>query len=342
MLSTAAGRTKAVTRKHNGGRRKHGTPRRDCFGPKLQILMPGLTHKELFMSGSAGKKPAGQGVPPEREMTYLESDEEIRQAIETRQARRAVKLRPRQAPAAAEQAADLDQDIQPDRPLDRPPLAMLCILDDGKADGEWIRLRGDRYLIGRTEGDIRIPHDNRMSSRHAEISRQQTSGGYRWLLTDQQSTNGTFVRVGSTVLANQAEFVVGRGRYRFEAGMSGQAPTTEAPDLLTGGTVPWVNESRRSVVPNLVEVTPGGTGQRFPLNLAEAWIGRDMRTCQIVRADDRLLNARHARLYRDPKGLWHVENNKTVNGVWLRIEQIALTGTCQFRLGEQRFLFRVL
>jgi pSer/pThr/pTyr-binding forkhead associated (FHA) protein len=181
-----------------------------------------------------------------------------------------------------------------------------------------------------------------MSSRHAEITRQQSSGGFRWVLTDQQSTNGTFVRVGSAVLANQAEFLVGRGRYRFEAGSSGQAPTVEASNLLTDGTVPWINESVRSVVPVLVEITPGGTGQRCPLNQAEIWIGRDARTCQIVRTDDKLLNGRHARLYRDPKGLWHVENNKTLNGVWLRIEQIALIGTCQFRLGEQRFLFRVL
>jgi pSer/pThr/pTyr-binding forkhead associated (FHA) protein len=294
------------------------------------------------MAGSAGKKPHGQAVPPQREMTYLESDEEIRQAVEARQARRTAKPRPRQAPLAVEKVADPDQDIQPDRPVDRPPLALLCILDDGKADGEWVRLRGDRYLIGRTEGDICIPHDSRMSSRHAEITRQQTPGGYRWLLVDQKSTNGTFVRVGSTVLANQAEFIIGRGLYRFEAGLSGQAPTTDAPGLLAAGTVPWVNESQRSIVPVLVDITPGGTGQRLRLNLAEAWIGRDARTCQIVRADDRLVNARHARIYRDQKGLWHVENNKTVNGVWLRIEQIALIGTCQFRLGEQRFLFRVL
>jgi hypothetical protein len=45
------------------------------------------------MSGSAEKKPPGQGVPTQREMTYLESDEEIRQAIEARDARRTTKFK---------------------------------------------------------------------------------------------------------------------------------------------------------------------------------------------------------------------------------------------------------
>ena len=74
----------------------------------------------------------------------------------------------------------------------------------------------------------------------------------------------------------------------------------------------------------------------------EYWIGRDAQSCQIARPDDLLVNARHARLYRNAKGEWHVENNKSLNGLWLRVEQMTLTGNCQFRLGEQRFLFRVL
>ena len=46
-------------------------------------------------------------------------------------------------------------------------------------------------------------------------------------------------------------------------------------------------------------------------------------------------------IYRDGKGQWHVENNKSLNGVWLRItEAMPLGGVCQFRVGEQRFLFR--
>ena len=59
------------------------------------------------------------------------------------------------------------------------------------------------------------------------------------------------------------------------------------------------------------------------------------------RPDDPFVNPRHARLYRDPKGQWHVENNKSVNGLWLRVGEIPLGANCQFRMGEQRFLFRM-
>ena len=38
-------------------------------------------------------------------------------------------------------------------------MATLCILDDGRDDGEWVRIRGDKVVIGRNEGDICIPHD---------------------------------------------------------------------------------------------------------------------------------------------------------------------------------------
>jgi hypothetical protein len=62
----------------------------------------------------------------------------------------------------------------------------------------------------------------------------------------------------------------------------------------------------------------------------------------VVPPDDPFVNARHARLRRDAKGRWHVENNRSVNGVWLRIDQpLPLEGSCQFLLGEQRFIFRV-
>jgi hypothetical protein len=233
-------------------------------------------------------------------------------------------------------AAPAEVEAQPERPSLRPPLALLCILDDGRHDGEWVRLRGDRHVLGRTEGDIRIPHDLQMSGRHAELVRQKAPAGYRWLLIDLQSTNGTFVRIGSTLLRHDNELLIGRGRYRFEAG------ARPVPDAPPGTTQGWAGGSIHSLVPALVEVVPAGTGQRFPLTLLEYWIGRDPKACALARPDDVLLNPCHARLYRDAQGQWHIANNKSLNGLWLRIDQMPLEGACQFRLGEQRFLFRLL
>jgi pSer/pThr/pTyr-binding forkhead associated (FHA) protein len=221
-------------------------------------------------------------------------------------------------------------------------MALVCILDDGKAEGEWVRLRADRTVFGRSEGDVRIPHDSQMSTRHAEIVRQKTAKGWRWALVDLHSTNGTFVRISNTILRTDNEQLVGAGRYRYEA--AGVPTGTTTPDTGPPGqsTRAWTAEPIRALVPSLVEVSPAGPVQRFSLTLPEYWIGRDPQQCAISRPDDVLTNPRHARLFRDPRGQWHAENNKSLNGLWLRImEETPLGGACQFRLGEQRFLFRV-
>ena len=81
------------------------------------------------------------------------------------------------------------------RPKLRPPTAVLKILDDNQQTGELVRLRSDRTIIGRSEGEIRIPHDERISSSHAELVRTGDGKGWTWYLNDLESTNGTFVLV---------------------------------------------------------------------------------------------------------------------------------------------------
>jgi pSer/pThr/pTyr-binding forkhead associated (FHA) protein len=281
-----------------------------------------------------------QRQPPVPEATRFESADEIRQAILARQAQ----LKGKAPPAAPGQPAAAIPMVEPEtateKPQLRPPMALLCILDDGKLEGELVRLRGDRCLIGRVDGDVRIPHDGMMSGRHAEVVRQRTGQGYRWVLSDLQSTNGTWVRVGRTVFQDGSEVLVGRGHYRFEAAAVSPAAVDPQAATTTDVTRPWTTGPITALVPSLVEVTPGGPGQRIPLTLGEYWIGRD-RGCGIPRPDDPVANPRHARLHRDARGQWHIENNKSVNGLWLRVEEVPLGATCQFRLGEQRFLFRV-
>ena len=288
-----------------------------------------------------GRPAAGKNPPPVREMTRLESDEEIRQALHGRRLK--VEDRPVEE-AAPPAAASAGTEPEAERPIDRPPMGRLCILDDGNQDGEWVRIRADRTVLGRGDGDIRIPHDAQMSGKHAEIVRQRRDGGFRWRLVDLQSTNGTFVRIGSTILRHESELLIGAGRYRFEAEseMARSAPPEET-EPRNQSTRSWAGESGRTFAPSLVEMAPAGPVQRYTLTLPEYWIGRDARSCPIARPDDALMNARHARLFRDAKGIWHVENHKSLNGLWLRVlEPIPIGDMCRFRLGEQQFAFRVL
>jgi pSer/pThr/pTyr-binding forkhead associated (FHA) protein len=261
--------------------------------------------------------------------TRLESVDEIRNAVKARQ-----------EPAKGDSSEDPTALF---RPLHRPAMALLCILDDGRDDGEWVRLRGDHFVIGRAEGDLVIPHDDMISGRHAELTRHQEPGRCRWYLTDLNSRNGTYVRVGSALLKHGQELLIGSRHFRFDAlpqvGASGSPDAAEERPAKTRG---WQALSASEMAPSLVELLPQGEGQRHSLKDPENVLGRDPRTCSTVLSGDASVSPQHARLYRDQKGRWHIENARSLNGIWLRIEQMPLDGTCQFQLGEQRFQLRML
>ena len=140
--------------------------------------------------------PAG----PERPGTLLETDEDILQYLLRSKAD--VELVGKSAPSAASPAKP-PASTGAYRPTQRPPLALLTVLDDGKSEGEVVRLRADRFVIGRSEGDLLIPHDQQISARHIEITRQRSGDKYRWVVTDLQSSNGLFIRVSRTILADK-------------------------------------------------------------------------------------------------------------------------------------------
>jgi hypothetical protein len=219
---------------------------------------------------------------------------------------------------------------------------LLTVCDDGRSVGEVIRLREPRFVIGRTEGDLRIPLDGRISVRHAEITYQSLGGLHRWVVTDLQSTHGLFVRVSCTVLADQAEFLVGHGRYRFDAPQADADATVDYPphEPGRGTTQCWNDGTSPFRPPALTELLGSEIGNRTLLVKNEYWIGSDP-ACAIGRPDDAFCEPRHVRLYRKPKGDWHAEHHKTPNGLWLRMAQITVVATVQFQIGEQRFQLKV-
>jgi pSer/pThr/pTyr-binding forkhead associated (FHA) protein len=215
------------------------------------------------------------------------------------------------------------------------------VFDDGKTEGEIIRIRGSRFVIGRTEGDLLLPHDGQVSGRHAEITRQRAGDAYRWTITDLQTTNGLFVRVSRIAVASGAEFLVGQGRYRFEMLPPSAQAETVAPGGDSSATQPWGTEASAVLGGTyLMEVTPTGPGTRVALTLAEYWIGSDP-SCIFRRAADPFVERRHVRLSRDGKGGWQAQNNKSLNGLWLRVPQVTVEGGCLFQIGEQRLRLQV-
>ncbi len=291
------------------------------------------------MTHPPGRLPAEE--PPERSSTLIETDDEIRQGLLSG---------PHQRPEQATPQTDVEDGPSPSfgrpaspfRPTARPPMPILTVFDDGKADGEVIRIRDARFVIGRTEGDLRFPLDGRMSTKHVEIAHQVVGGLHRWALTDLQSTHGTFVRVSRTPLADRAEFLVGKGRYRFESPEPEAGGTVDQfpAQVDTDTTQPWAEGSGPFRPPALSELLGREIGNRILLVKPEYWIGTDP-ACAVCRPDDPFCEHRHARVYRTNKGGWNVEHHKTPNGLWLRMSQINVDTMIQFQVGEQRFRLKV-
>ncbi len=302
------------------------------------------------MTHTDPRENAAPGVP--RHATVMESVEEIRSL-----ARRAATVREAAPPATVREpalsqsaaAARVPVAAEPFRPVERPPMAVLTVIDDGDDSGEILRIRAGTFVIGRVEGDLVIPHDGGISGRHAEIVRRPEGGQFRWYLRDLRSTNGTFVRAANVILHPDQEVLIGRGRFRFEPAGVSQGPGPTSPPGSGAGppeaTRKWQAITPQDLAalsrPSLVELTAQGEGRRFPLNDAETWVGRDPDQCTVV-LDDPTADPRHARAYRDPKGRWVLENARSVNGLWVRVQEISIDRGGQFQCGEQRFLVRIL
>jgi pSer/pThr/pTyr-binding forkhead associated (FHA) protein len=303
--------------------------------PKKVVRTPTLHEAVLDEEIAPGPAPAPPSLPPAEAPTRPPS---------ARKPSLGVGSGPRRVPTSLTPPPEPDTDAF--RPSQRPALALLCILDDGADDGEWVRLRAEKTLFGRVEGDVVIPHDPLISSRHAELTRQMLKTGTCWDLRDLDSTNGTFVRIHTAALESGQQLLLGGRHYRFDDPMqqAAKAPPTVAGGEDAGGTATrraLGDGSQGCLLPSLVELTKQGEGRRFVVAGSEVWIGRDPKQCTVAIPDDPMVSPRHARLYRDAKGRWMMQDAPSRNGVWFSVHKVRFKRTTYFQLGEQRFLLKI-
>jgi pSer/pThr/pTyr-binding forkhead associated (FHA) protein len=250
--------------------------------------------------------------------------------------------KPTQKPSATERPEKNDV-AQPFRPVFRPPVAVLEICDDGRDEGESIRIRGDSLTIGRANAEVLIPHDSQISSTHARISRRLVQGSYQWFLTDLNSTNGTFIRVAKVTLADGQFILLGSHRYLFRAAqLPAKLPEpTEGSRNQTRGWQQIAPVDMGRLTPALVRLHPDGTEQPYRLDRDDLVLGQSTDACQLVIADDPAISSVHARIRRNEEGRFVIENMNSRNGVWLAISEQRLQNNAHFQLGEQRFRLRV-
>jgi pSer/pThr/pTyr-binding forkhead associated (FHA) protein len=265
--------------------------------------------------------------------TRVESIEEIRKIVSDARAAIAPATPSASTPVPASTAL-------PFRPARRPPIGFLTICDDGDSAGEVVRVRGDRLVIGRDHGDLRIPHDPQMSSTHAEIVREASATAWQWALVDLDSANGVFIRIPSTQLKNGDEVSIGSTRLRFDdAALNLPGAIQETGAAMPAKTVGWHAFAPTDLKASIVVFRADGSETRHFLDASEVWIGRDA-ACPIALLDDPLAELRHARIVRDAKGNWKLVNAGSRNGLWLRTRRHVIETECEFQLGEQRFVFR--
>ena len=93
-----------------------------------------------------------------------------------------------------------------------PARGRLHLVMEGGQPGEIYQLREDT-VIGRSAGDIMFPHDGFMSGKHARVVQR----GDTFVLTDEGSRNGTFVRIKGEVELKPGDMIlVGKQLFRFE------------------------------------------------------------------------------------------------------------------------------
>lgn len=218
----------------------------------------------------------------------------------------------------------------------------LVACDDGKETGELFRIRGDQFIIGRTEGDFQISHDEMVSSRHVVITRQTVDGKPRVAVSDLQSRNGLFVRASKAPLDHASEFLIGSGHYRLEINQSMQAVTMDAGSPTDAPMTRQLDGHEMPGSVMLSEIVRGRFETRVRLDQPEYRIGRD-KTCDIRRTHDPFVAFEHATLSRTLSGKWMIENKTTLNGIWVRMPQIIVANgkSCEFRIGEQRFRMKL-
>jgi pSer/pThr/pTyr-binding forkhead associated (FHA) protein len=222
------------------------------------------------------------------------------------------------------------------RPTLRPPVPIVTVLDDGSLEeGEDFRLRGERFSIGRTSGNVQLPNDPSISGAHAEIRRTEWKGGFQWHLHDLESVNGTFVRCVRAVLHENAILILGARRFRLRNPLKPKSAVPAAghqTNLMDGMHLP------ETVWPVLAEASTKPGAMAFSLRSDRLLIGRAGGGADI-QLDDPLLANRHAELKRLRDGTWMISAETTRNGMWVSVTAVGLTPYCFFRCGEQRFRF---
>lgn len=220
-------------------------------------------------------------------------------------------------------------------PKHRPLYPKLVILDDRQESGEVLRIRKPSLTIGRTEGDITFPAEGLMSSTHASLSYQELSPKrWGWVLEDNQSRHGLFLRIAEAPLQPGMEFLIGGTKLRIH----GDSSSHETAEEQKWSWAPFLVE-HKPVTPWKIELLPylfSQDGAWVELRTKAHSMGRQGDGAESLQADP-FVEPIHVHFTRTGSRQWAVKDNCSLNGLWVRVHRVHLATTTEFLLGEQRF-----
>lgn len=203
--------------------------------------------------------------------------------------------------------------------------ARLVIIKSDGFDGMSYRLGSDEQVVGRTEGDIRFPHDALLSPRHARFYYRDGVLHVRDEHPDPHRTNGVFRRLrGPTVIDAGQPILIG------EQILVLRPPPPLRADGGADGTA-WFGSPPRPAQLRVVQLLAGGgTGMVACIAGSKVSIGREGN--QVNFPDDPYISGRHLEVEPLDDGRYRITDRGSKNGTFVRVRG-------ELRLEHGDFLF---
>ncbi len=244
-------------------------------------------------------------------------------------------------PATSEDCPTLEESIG-FAPRRRPWYPQLVVVDDHSPDsGEIVRIRRDSLSIGRLGCDLSFPAEALMSANHAKISLQETvPNHWDWVLEDNSSSNGVFVRLPEFQLRPGNEFLLG-GTKVMVHGDTQLIRKSEDPRPFWSA---YIDDSENIRSTSELEACSYLFSQEpvvVPLQGKRLHLGRHAEAAKAFSVDP-FVEPSHAAIQKLGAHVWKLVDQNSLNGVWLRVRRAVLSQSTSFILGEQRFRFEFI
>ncbi len=224
-------------------------------------------------------------------------------------------------------------------PRRRPWYPQLIIVDDHSAEsGEVIRLRKDSFSLGRAGCDLSFPAEGLMSGTHAKISHQEIAANHwEWVLEDSTSRNGVFVRQAEFPLLPGNEFLLGGTKVMVHGDCNLNRKLTE-PSPSLSAFVGDLDQIRTKPELEICSYLFSQDSLNVPLKGKRLQLGRHAEGAAAFGVDP-FVEPVHATVQKIDSHSWKIVDQKSLNGIWIRVRRAVLSQSTSFILGEQRFHF---